>query len=127
LADIFPLHYASSRYFYAQLKHHNANSTSIYNAVNEFLEVVTTEKTKFPQPLTNKKSPPGGGFQNLDCAKEVCHTFICQVKGLLSLNTYQQKSCLTLLFSKKMEITIPFLPPNLKEMLEFTPSCVKNG
>jgi hypothetical protein len=31
------------------------------------------------------------------------------------------------LFSKKMQITIPFLPPNLKELLGLTLSCVKNG
>lgn len=72
LADIFPLHYASSHYFYAQLEHRNANSTSIYNAVNEFLEAVTTERTKFPQPLTNKKNPPSGGDFKILAVQKRC-------------------------------------------------------
>jgi len=60
LADIFPLHYASSRYFYAQLEHRNANSTSIYNSVNEFLEALTTERNKVPS-TTHKQEKPSGG------------------------------------------------------------------
>jgi len=62
LADIFPLHYASSQYFYAQLEHRNANSTSIYNSVNEFLEALTTERNKVPS-TTHKQEKPSGGWE----------------------------------------------------------------
>ena len=70
---------------YNQLQHHNTNSTSIYNAVNEFLEAIVTEINNIPSATHQEENPPPAKerkevTQNLVSAKEVCNNITCQTK-----------------------------------------------
>lgn len=62
--------------FYNHLQHRNANSGSICNAVNTFLEVINRERNKLPSAsLQQENAPPAkrrkGSIRNLVSAKEV--------------------------------------------------------
>jgi len=93
-----------------------------------FLRQSPQRETKFPQPLTNRKSPPrGGGFlKSWLCKRGVPYDYLSGERFAFTKHLSAEK-LFNPLFSKKMQITIPFLPPNLKELLGLTLSYVKNG
>lgn len=62
--------------------HHSPNSGSIYNAVNTFLKVISTEQNKTSSAsLQEKDVPPAkrrnGIGQDLVSAKQVCENISC--------------------------------------------------
>lgn len=78
---------------YNQLQHHNANSSSIYNAVNKFLEAIMNERNRLPSvtdqqedtPLMKKRKTLS---HNLVSAKEVCDIICYQIKERFSFNKH---------------------------------------
>ena len=67
---------------YKQVQCHNADSTSNYIAVNEFLEVITTDRNKVPSATHQEESPQPAkewteSTQNFAFVKEVCSTIAC--------------------------------------------------
>jgi hypothetical protein len=100
--------------------------------VNEFLEAVATERNKIPSathqeenpPLTNKERKYS---ESCLCKRSVQYYYVRQKRGLLSHNTYEQRTSLSPPSSKKLQMTIVFLPLNLMKLFRPTLSHVMNG
>jgi hypothetical protein len=101
--------------------------------VNEFLEAIATERNKTLSAVHQEENPPSTNKErkyskSCLCKRSVQYYYLSgQKRTLLSLNTYEQRTCLSPPSSKKLQMTVAFLPLNLMKLLRPTLSCEKNG